>query len=106
MKNKTYIIVSGNNREFLAQVSGPEAPALSTLYREFRRQYNIERKPTTEVLNAYDIMDQVTREATAITTLRREGLLADSLPESFILWLCRHHGFSTGDPDVFVTAFL
>lgn len=102
MKKRDYTITSGWYEDYriIAQIEGPESPALSTLWKQFKKEYGLEDAQqgmsVTMALN-----DALHRRAAAFKRLRAEGYDGTDMPEIFLQWLYTNHGFQEIKSNVF-----
>ncbi len=102
---REYTITTGNydNYRIVGRVSGPERPALSTLYKRFAELYGIFSQPE---LNWNDpkwhvwLHDKIHTNTAAEERMREDGY-ERNMAEAFITWLINKHGFVVLKSDEF-----
>lgn len=91
---KTYIITTGSYSGYriITSVRGPNRPALSTLYKQFRELYDIPEplnKPMTEYT---EIWARVIKHTAAESKIYKE-YDGKSIAEAFVEWLTTEHKY-------------
>lgn len=101
MRKKVYTIigVDPDDQNVVAKVIGPERPAISTLYKQFKQQYGWPEHRSG--ISAKEMMLRVNQKAHARTAMFKDGLNARTASEAFVFWLEVNHGFTKENPDVF-----
>ncbi len=101
MKTKRYIITTGcyEDYQIIGAVEGPERPALSTLLKQFGKEFGFPDPPKGRTgISASAMEDRFNSIHNAIGRFKKaispEGKNCYSAGETFLSWLEDKHGFS------------
>lgn len=95
---KKYIITTGSYEDYriINIIQGPDSPALSTLYKDFTKEFDVPEYPKSYSWSTFEVYFNSCEKATK--RLQEEGYLAEEsimedIPAAFINWLVKHHGY-------------
>lgn len=95
MRTRQHIITTGAyaNYEIVAVVEGDVKPALSTLAKQFNKEFNYPPSLTLKTISGETISNRTHAMSHANIAARKAGLSGNNKAEIFVQWLIQRHGY-------------